>query len=296
MSVGDRPRVAMCRPDFFEVSYTINPWMQPGEWSANRGQLEAAARTQWERLHDGLSGLGAEVALQPAQPGVPDMVFTANAATVLDGKALLARFHDAERQAEEPHDAAFFAGLVEQGVLEEVVTLPEGMFQEGAGDCLWDTTRRMFWAGYGQRSLRAAYEIVEDTFGRPVTALELVNPRYYHVDTCLAVLNSGHIVYFPPAFSDEGIAALEREAGKEFLIPAGEEDASQLGVNFVNIGESVVMSVCSEQLERRLNAAGFDVVRAPLPAFCLSGGAAACLTLRLDFRSDGAAAKAGIAA
>lgn len=296
MSVTDRPRVLMCRPDFFEVSYTINPWMQPGEWAANRGRLEAEAHMQWDRLHRTLVDLGAEVLTQPSKPGVPDMVFTANAGIVLDGKAVLARFHDAERQAEEPHDAACFADLVAAGHLDEVVELPEGLFQEGAGDCLYDPTRRLFWAGYGQRSVAEAYPIVEDALDRPVIALELVDPRYYHLDTCLAVLSSGHIVYFPSAFSAEGLATLEREAGKDLLIAAEEVDASMLGVNLVNIGDHVVMSVCSDRLERRINAAGFAVVRTALPAFCLSGGAAACLTLRLDFRSDRVPARAGVAA
>lgn len=296
MSVDNPTSVVMCRPDFFEVSYTINPWMKPGDWASNRVELEEQARSQWQSLHDGLSALGAQIHVQPAAQGVPDMVFTANAAIVLDGKALLARFHDAERQGEEAHNAAFFDGLAEQGILAEVTTLPEGMFQEGAGDCLWDPSRQLFWAGYGQRSRIEAYDMVEETFERAVLRLELVDPRYYHVDTCLALLRGGHVVYYPQAFSAAGQALLEKEVGRDHLIAADEADAAQLGVNLVNIGDTVVMAVCSDRLERRLNAAGYDVVRTPLPAFCLSGGAAACLTLRLDFAFDALGTRAGVAA
>ena len=170
MSQSKSAKVVMCRPDFFEVSYTINPWMKPDDWSANRADLEAQAHSQWQGLHDALAGLGAEIHVQPAKPHVPDMVFTANAATVLDGKALLARFHDDERRGEEAHDAAYFAALAELGVIEEVGALPEGMFQEGAGDCLWDPHRKLFWGGWGQRSKIEAYDLVEDFFDREVLA------------------------------------------------------------------------------------------------------------------------------
>jgi N-dimethylarginine dimethylaminohydrolase len=272
----------MCRPDYFEVSYSINPWMDPGAWQADGGELAAQSRTQWEDLYRNFTDLGVTVDLHRARPGVPDMVFTANAAVVLDRKALLARFLDSERQAEETFHASAFEELMSNGVIDEFSTLPVGMYQEGAGDCLWDGARGLFWAGYGQRSRREAYAYVAAYFDRKVVPLELVDPRYYHVDTCLAVLNSGHIVYYPPAFSADSIERLRSEVGgDQWLIAAGEEDASRLGVNLVNIGTKVVMAVCSPRLEQNLNNAGFKVIRSPLPAFGLSGGAAACLTLRL---------------
>ena len=283
MSSMNRPRILMCRPDYFEVSYSINPWMDPGAWQAESGELAAQSRTQWDGLYDNITGLGVTVDLHTPRPGVPDMVFTANAAVVLDRRALLARFLDAERQAEEGYHRTVFDGLVSDGVIDEVATLPAGMFQEGAGDCLWDGARELFWAGHGQRSRREAYPYVASFFDRKVVPLELADARYYHVDTCLAVLNSGHVVYYPPAFSPDSIERLRAEVGgDQWLIEAGEDDASRLGVNLVNIGTKVVMAVCSQTLERNLNHAGFQVIRSPLPAFGMSGGAAACLTLRLD--------------
>ncbi len=282
MSRMTGPRILMCRPDYFEVSYSINPWMDPGAWQAESGQLVAQSRVQWEDLYRNFTDLGVTVDLHTPRPGVPDMVFTANAAIVHERKALLARFLDPERQAEEKYHRTVFDDLVSKGIIDEVSTLPAGMFQEGAGDCLWDGSRELFWAGYGQRSRREAYAYVERFFERKVVQLELVDARYYHVDTCLAVLNSGHIVYYPPAFSADGIERLRMEVGgDQWLIAADEEDASRLGVNLVNIGTKVVMAVCSPMLEQNLNKAGFQVIRSPLPAFGLSGGAAACLTLRL---------------
>ena len=156
-------------------------------------------------------------------------------------------------------------------------TLEQNLNHVGIGGA-----RKLFWAGYGQRSRREAYTHVASFFDRKVVPLELVDARYYHVDTCLAVLNSGHIVYYPPAFSADSIERLRTEVGDDqWLIAAGEGDASRLGVNLVNIGTKVVMAVCSPTLEQNLNHAGFQVIRSPLPAFGLSGGAAVCLTLRL---------------
>ena len=292
MSTDVQPRIVMCRPDNFEVSYTINPWMNPDAWDANRERLAEQAMEQWERLHRNITNLGAHVDLLTPQPGVPDMVFTANAAIVLDGKALLARFLDYERQLEEEHHVTFFEGLKAKGLIDDVATLPHGMFQEGAGDCLWDRARQMFWAGYGQRSRREACDIIADHFGKKVVALELVDSRYYHLDTCLATLATGHIVYFPPAFSSDGLDLLAHEAGgQEWLIAADEKDAAKLSVNLVNVGTDIVMAVCSLEFEARLEDVGFQVIRSPLPAFCLSGGAAACLILRTDFRSGEAPAR-----
>ncbi len=293
MSGETKPRFVMCRPDYFEVSYAINPWMDPTAWSGNQVEFTSRAQREWDGLVRTFSELGAEVEQQAPAQGAPDLVFTANAAVVLDGKALLARFLDGERRVEEPHNSAYFEGLKAQGVLHDVRALPHGMYQEGAGDCSWDATRGLFWAGYGQRSRREACDLIEDYFGRPVVPLELVDPRFYHVDTCLSMLASGHILYYPPAFSADSVKLLEREAGgAEWLIPAGEEDASKLAVNLVNIGRSLVMAACSEELERRFADIGFRVVRAPLTAFGMSGGAAFCLTLRLDLCSDKAPSRA----
>lgn len=295
MSNEQQPCLVMCRPDHFEVSYAINPWMDPDAWASDRDKLMSQARHQWEALYRNLTDHGASVVLHTPESGVPDMVFTANAAVVLDGKALLARFLDEERRLEEPHFQAFFEGLSARGLLREVATLPDGMYQEGAGDCTWDVARQLFWAGFGQRSTREACDRIEDFFGRRVVPLELVNPRYYHIDTCLAALPSGHIVYYPPAFSDDGIEQLTRCAGgEEWLIEADAEDAEKLAVNMVCLGKRVIMAECSRELDKRLRKAGYRVVRSALPAFGMSGGAAFCLTLRINHRSG--QARIGVAA
>src|SRR4051812_28842471 len=108
-------RLLMCRPEHFAVSYTINPWMEPDAWARDAGIHSAAAHREWSALHRTFQELGAAIDLVPAAPGVPDLVFTANAAVVLDRKVLLARFRHAERQAEEPHFEQAFRALQGRG-------------------------------------------------------------------------------------------------------------------------------------------------------------------------------------
>jgi hypothetical protein len=137
MTMLANAHILMCRPQHFAVSYAINPWMDPSSWARDQRVLTAAARREWTGLHRALQDAGAQIDLVPAKPGLPDLVFTANAAVVLDGKALLARFRHPERRAEEPHFAAAFRKLQARGLLASVRTLPEGVTLEGAGDCVW---------------------------------------------------------------------------------------------------------------------------------------------------------------
>jgi N-dimethylarginine dimethylaminohydrolase len=278
-------RFLMCRPDHFAVAYSINPWMDPERWARRNEALAAAARRQWDNLYRAMQNEGAEIELVPPMPGLPDLVFTANAAVVLDGKALLARFRHAERRAEEPHFAAAFRRLQERGLVHSVHELPKHLVLEGAGDCVWDPARNLFWMGCGQRSDAAARAAVEREFGVDTVALELVDPRFYHMDTALRPLPGGEVIYYPGAFSAAGRAEINRRVDADRRIPLKFDDARRLAANAVLIGRTLILSSCSNRLREALDARGYRVVTAPLDAFLRSGGSAFCLTLRLDQRS-----------
>src|SRR5215213_3753790 len=284
-STMNRPVFLMCPPDHFSVHYRINPWMQPEEWAKHGPELLTQAREGWRRLVETLRRLGASVVTLPAQPQLPDLVFTANAAVVLDGIALLARFRHPQRRGEEPHNAQFFEQLRVVGAIERVVELPAGMMLEGAGDCVWDSTRRLYWIGYGPRSDAGGSRIVRQVFGTRIVELELVNPRYYHLDTCLCVLDGGHVLYVPEAFSMAGLQRLYAHVPESHRIPVRAQDAEQLAVNAVCVGRQVVLSQCSPVLRAALESAGYTVHEVHIPQFALSGGSVCCLTLRLDRRS-----------
>lgn len=285
--VSAKRHIAMCAPAHFDVTYRINPWMDPAGWSSDRARYAALAREQWQGLRDTLARIGARIELVKPVDGLPDMVFTANGGLVLDRVALLPAFRHPERQGETPHFAAFFETLKKDGRIDDVRMPDDGVAFEGAGDCLWDPARQMFWAGWGQRSDREAADMVQDIFAKPVTALELVDPRFYHLDVSLRPLVGGHLLYYPKAFSTEDQARIASwSGGSDYLIPVGDEDAMTFAVNSVALGKDVVMSSASADLRARLEHAGYAVHETPLWAFHRSGGSALCLTLRLDQVSD----------
>ena len=285
MKFQSNPRILMCRPEHFGVLYAINPWMDPSEWERDVRKLAAASHSQWMALRKTLRDLGARIELVPPVAGVPDLVFTANAAVVMDRKALLARFRHPQRRAEENDLAAAFHSLRARGIIDEVVTLPDGVTLEGAGDCVFDQTRNLFWLGYGPRSDATAVKTVKDVFGLEVVALELIDPRFYHMDTALSALPRGEIMYVPGAFTTEGRAAIAARVPASQRIEIAEDDAVQLCANAVSIGNTLVMSACSERLRAQLADRGYRVVTTPLTSFLRSGGSAFCLTLRLDLTS-----------
>ncbi len=284
-------RLLMCAPEHFAVSYAINPWMDPESWTRDQRAHRAAVR-QWAALHRKLVALGATVELLPPVPGLPDLVFTANAAVVLDRQALLARFRHPERQREEEHFERAFRALEARGLIDVVRKLPEGLVLEGAGDCVWDASRKLFWMGYGPRSDAAARHPVEDMFAQEVIALELADGRFYHMDTALSALPGGEVMYLPEAFTAAGRAAIRARVAPEQRIEIGPADGCRLAANAVWLGDAVVMSAASERLRAALAERGYRVVTTPLTSFLRSGGSAFCLTLRLDRRSDAGSAAA----
>ena len=286
-----KPLLLLTDPTHFEVSYTINPWMRPYTWAENPVGHLAAARHSFQSLAAALTAAGARLEIMPGVAGLPDMVFPANAAIVLDRLALLSRFRHPERQGEEPHFQAYFRVLMERGfILDEVALLPPNWFQEGAGDCIWDSSRGRFWAGYGQRSTRQAAGEVSAFFGRETTALELVSPRFYHLDVCFCPLSGGEIFYYPPAFSAASLAKIHDVVAPEDLIEATDEDAARFNVNAVNIDDRLVMASASPDLVARLAERGYRVSQVDLLPFIMSGGGAYCMALRLDNRSAEASA------
>jgi N-dimethylarginine dimethylaminohydrolase len=155
---------------------------------------------------------------------------------------------------------------------------------EGAGDCIYDAKRRMFFMGCGQRSDAVAAAVVDHTFGIPCVALELASASFYHLDTCFCALPCGAVIYYPEAFTNTGRALLTDHIPAADRIALGREDAEAFAANAVCVGRSIVMSACSETLRAELAERGYTVVATRLSAFLKSGGSACCLTLRLDRR------------
>lgn len=262
----------MCPPRHYEVSYVINPWM---EGNVAHADLGLAAR-QWQALRDGLARV-AEVREMPSAAGVPDMVFTANAGLVLQDKVVLSHFRHAERQAEEPHFRAWFES---QGL--RVLAMPAGIPFEGAGDALLDRQSELLWMGYGHRTDVRAAPLIAGWLEIEVQSLQLVDPRFYHLDTCFCPLEGGYVMAYLPAFDAASRKAIAGRVPAHRLIAVGEEDALHFACNAVNAGRHVFLNQASPQLRAQLEGKGFEVHETPLSEFMKAGGAAKCLTLKLN--------------
>ncbi len=270
--MGPPEHYLMCPPEFFQVDYVINAWM---EGNIDRANAPVAAE-QWHGLHHLLAGQGKVELITPLA-GSPDMVFTANAGLVLGDQAVLSRFLHRERQSEEPHFREWFE---QHGF--RVHEVPKDLPFEGAGDALFDRVRPLLWAGYGFRTELDTHALIAELLGVEVVSLRLIDKRFYHLDTCLCPLERGFLMYYPPALDARSNAQIERRIPAEKRLVLDELDATHFAANAVNIGETVVLHRASEALKSQLSAAGFQVYESPLSEFIKSGGAARCLTLRLN--------------
>ena len=266
-----RHTLLMCAPKLYEVSYIINPWMKGNLGNSSR----LRALQQWEELHRVLGGV-ADIHLIEPMAGSPDMVFTANAGLARDGVVAISSFYHPERQAEETHFRRWF-----HDAEYTVVDLPRDTPFEGEGDALFSADGLILWAGHGTRTLQASHGALQRLWDVEVISLRLVDPRFYHLDTCFAPLEDGSLLYYPAAFDAESLKKIELVYAVEKRIAVGEGDALAFACNAVNLGTTIVLNCISADLELELRGRGFDVIQVQLDEFLKAGGAAKCLVMKL---------------
>jgi N-dimethylarginine dimethylaminohydrolase len=258
----------MCPPEHFDVLYEINSWMH------REVQVDPdRARAQWDGLVSVLKAAGAEIELMPSVPGLPDLVFTANAGIVNGRQFIPARFRYPERQGETPYDVAWFA---EHGYT--VDHLPDGVSHEGAGDAL--PFGEVLVSGYRFRSDAAAHAYISRLTGAAVRSVELADERLYHLDLTFCPLDRRRAVVAPMGWDEYGRRVMEALVPEPLVLE--DDDALAFCANSVVVGTTVVMPSCPPAVGRQLEKWGFDVAVAPVPEFLKAGGACRCLTLALD--------------
>lgn len=272
--VQQHRRYLMCRPEHFTVSYSINPWMEP-----SRPTDTDLALTQWQSLYDTYKELGHEIELIDHVEGLPDMVYTANGGFVIDGVAYGPKFRFRERAAEAP---AFIDWFAANGF--EVAEPVE--VNEGEGDFLLVGSTIL--AGTGFRSTGDSHREVGEVFSREVVSLTLTDPRFYHLDTAIAVLDpvegpggvdKANIAYLPNAF-DERSQTILRERYPD-AIRVSDADGSVFGLNSASDGKNVIISPRAVGFEAQLRERGYTPVTVDLSELLLGGGGIKCCTLEL---------------
>ncbi|MCM0676481.1 arginine deiminase-related protein [Micromonospora phytophila] len=259
----------MCSPEHFTVEYAINPWMDV----TTAVDAELAVK-QWDRLRETLVGLGHEVHLLTPERGLPDMVFAANGAFVVDGTVYGAQFKHEQRAAEAAAHRAFYESQGWRFIAPSETN-------EGEGDFAYlpEAHGGLVLAGHGFRTELPAHAEAQEALGRPVVSLRLVDPRFYHLDVALASIDDGNIVYFPGAFS----AASQRVLTQLFpdAVVADDEDAMTFGLNLVSDGANVVLNSEATRLAGKLKAAGYNPVPVELAELKKGGGSVKCCIAEL---------------
>ncbi|MDX1509864.1 MAG: arginine deiminase family protein [Nitriliruptorales bacterium] len=259
-------RFLMCPPRHFEVTYAINPWMDPDQ--PTDPQLAAS---QWRTVVDAYEGLGHEVLIVEPVPGLPDMVFTANIGFSLGDTVLLSRFRHAERHDEIPAARAWFEAHGWRSVHQAAASF------EGEGDAVLVGDRIV--AAVGPRTDREAHEELAEAFGLPVVSLELADPRWYHLDTAFAAVTDDLVAWYPRAFTPDSQRIITSLFPQHLV--ASEHDAGWLGVNLVSDGHNVLVARQAERLIGQLERRGLVVHPVDVSEFRKSGGGIKCVTLDL---------------
>lgn len=269
----------MVDPQHFDVEYVINPHME----GHIGGVDKAAARSQWQSMHDTLKSFGIEMHVIDGQPGFPDMVFCANQSLPClrgDGskEVVMSIMHAHQRKGEVSFVENFYRSM---GYTIHHLNGHDITDFEGMGDALWHSGRRLIWGGYGYRSSLQAYESISNLLNVPIIALELVDPSFYHLDTCLCILNESSALFYPAAFTQEGIQLLE--AFFPNLIEVGKDEAvNGFACNALSPdGTHVLIHKNLSQTNATLASLGFDVHEIDTSEFLKSGGSVFCMKMML---------------
>jgi len=259
----------MCKPTYYTIAYEINPWM-----SLRRQANHRRALMQWTRLHELLTRrLKARVKLLTPKPGVPDLVFTANAGLAVGRTFIRSNFRHPQRQREEPYIERY---VKRRGF--RLVTLPRRYRFEGEGDALWMNGTLLF--GFRFRSDAPAHEELARLLHTQVLPVELADRRFYHLDTCFAPLDDRAALWFPKAFDRYGRKVIEGLV--EDPISVSEADAKRFVCNAIAVGRSIVLQEgFSVTLRQQLMQRRFSLHPLDLSEFLKAGGSAKCLVLRL---------------
>lgn len=263
-------KILVCDPTHYGIEYSINPWMSV----QNQADRELAVR-QWHYLVKILREIGVDVLSMQGQPSLPDLVFTANAGLVFTdtNQVVLSNFKYPERRAEKDHYKKWFE---ENGF--EVLEFSSQLHFEGAGDALFDDS--ILYMGYGFRS---DYECITHSFWNSIwkgrtNYVELVDPYFYHLDTCFCPLQNDYALIWPGAFDEDTLA---NEFDELELLKVPEEDARKFACNAISVGNQVVIPSGCEATKSLLVNAGFEVFDTDMSEFIKAGGACKCLTLRI---------------
>ena len=221
--------ILVCPPTHYGVDYEINAWMD-----VNALVDDKKANLQWLRMCDRLIRSGAYLSYIEQDSDFPDMVFTANAGFVRDKTVVLSNNRHKERQGESP---LFKRWFLDNGY--RVIELPKHIYFEGEADAIF--LNGTLFMGYGLRTSIEAHEIIAGIFDVEYISCELVDPRFYHLDTCFFPMD-GRLVYYRKAFSEKSADKMLKTVLEQCLF-------SQKAVDILNVDEHYAKQFICNSIE-----------------------------------------------
>jgi len=272
-------KVLFCPPTYFEVREVKNPYM--------RGLLPVdpvRAQHQWDSVCDGFRATGFAVELIDPVAGLEDRVFAAN--PVFVGQQARAgrfvvpgRMRYVSRRQEVVHYVEWFRArgykVIDVGLDDD--------FLEGHGDLVWDADGSRVWAGHGFRSTIGGVEkfaAAMRQMGIPVTALQLQDEHFYHLDACFSPLRPGAALIYPGAFSQESLVAIRSFIPRVYEVDR--EDALKFVCNGVSANGKFLTPALTRCVQEALAREDLEPILLDTSEFLKSGGSVCCLKLFFD--------------
>jgi len=278
LSEMEKPgKILMVRPTYFTVDYVINPHMEGNVGKVNREN----AMKEWETLRDTFASTGMEVHEITGQEGLPDMVFCANQSLPYlsqdgDKEVIMSIMHSDHRKPEVAHIEEWYFN---NGYAIHHLPYKSIDGFEGMGDALWHPGKKLMWGGYGFRTSKEAYEFISDQWDVPVIALKLTHPEYYHLDTCMCILDQESVLIYPEAFTKKGVELIK--AVFPNVIEADTYEAEKLFACNATCpnGKDVIIQRGCTSVNKKLADAGFNVIEVDTEEFLKSGGSVFCMKM-----------------
>lgn len=268
--------ILMCDPTYFEVKDVKNLFM---EGNVNKTNRELAFK-QWQDLKAQFEEAGYKVDVIAAQPGLEDMVFTANQVLLGEGEkgpyVVLSRMVHESRRKEVPYFLKWFQSRGYH-ILDLVASNDDNLAFEGQGDALWHPGKQLLYGGYGHRTSKEAYSLISDLLDIPVVLLHLIHPRFYHLDTAFCPLNQEAVMVYPDAFEEHSLQLIKRYF--QNVITASAEEAENFALNALALGKNIFIQKGSHETTRQLSQLGFSTVEVDTSEFMKSGGSVSCLKM-----------------
>ena len=259
-------RILLCPPDYYDIEYEINPWMH----TSNKVDHEKV-QSIYQQIKSLYLSLDIEVHEIQAEKGLPDMVYSANFGEVRGNTFIKSNFRFSQRRAEADFAAKFF----QEKFGYKTVSLPEDIFFEGQGDLLNDGKR--FFFGWGKRSQQEAKPYLEKYLDAEVIDFELINPYYYHLDTCFTPLTPDLVMINPKSFKPEGLKKIHEIFSQ--VIETNEEDNNFLACNLINAGKNIVFAKGSSKvLREKLEGLGYILHEVDMTEYIKGGGSVKCIS------------------